>query len=139
MAQSTRESRLQAAIAGVRQAYGLLSANLLMMSGIRKVLIISTPEHLCLYEELFGASDSLGMKFSYKVQEEPRGIAQALILGEEFLRGHPSALVLGDNVIFVDGLQSRLIKANQRSAGATVFACDVANLQNYGVIEFGID
>ena len=79
------------------------------------------------------------MKFSYTVQEEPRGIAQALILGEEFLRGHPSALVLGDNVIFVDGLQSRLIKANQRSAGATVFACDVANLQNYGVIEFGID
>ena len=107
----------------------------LMLANIREVLIISTPEDLQRFERMLGDGNSLGMNFHYAVQEKPEGIAQAFIVGEGFLAGDPSALVLGDNIFYGQGLSSCLQAANNIEDGATVFAYGVKDAERYGVIE----
>lgn len=113
--------------------------SVLMLAGIREVLIISTPRDLPLFRELFGDGSWLGMKFEYKVQEAPRGLADAFIIGAEFLGGESAALVLGDNIFygqsFTDILRRarKTVEENRRSV---VFGYQVKNPQSYGVVEF---
>jgi len=111
----------------------------LMLAGIREVLVISTPRDLPRFEELLGTGEDWGMKFEYIVQPKPEGLAQAFILGEKFLNGSPSALVLGDNMFYADGFSKLLQNAAQHAssnAGATVFAYYVKDATSYGVVEF---
>jgi glucose-1-phosphate thymidylyltransferase len=108
----------------------------LMFAGIQEVLIISTPRDLPSYRELLGDGAKWGMKFSYVVQPKPEGLAQAFLLGEEFLAGAPAALLLGDNLFYGRALQETVKHANEREDGATVFAYRVKNPQEYGVVEF---
>jgi glucose-1-phosphate thymidylyltransferase len=111
--------------------------SVLMLAGIREVMLISTPHDLPLFERLLGDGTSWGIRIEYCVQEKPNGIAQALILAEEFLAGAPSALVLGDNLFHGHDLQERLAEAKGGTvSGATVFAYRVADPERYGVVEF---
>ena len=107
----------------------------LMLAGIREILIISTPLDLPLYERLLGDGSKIGIRLEYKVQPKPEGLAQALILAEEFLAGSPSALVLGDNIFYGHGLPEFLREAD-RNPGATVFGYWVNDPERYGVVEF---
>ena len=107
----------------------------LMLAGIRDVLFISTPRDLPSYERLFGDGSKLGMKFSYKVQESPDGLAQAFVLGREFLGGDDVCLVLGDNIFYGATLPELLRKANSRRE-PTVFGYRVSDPERYGVVEF---
>jgi glucose-1-phosphate thymidylyltransferase len=107
----------------------------LMLAGIRDILIISTPEATPLFRHLFGDGSHLGINLSYKVQETPNGLAQAFVLGKEFLDGHPSCLILGDNIFYGDGL-SRMLQHASTTAGATVFGYPVQDPERYGVVEF---
>ena len=107
----------------------------LMLAHIRNVLIVSTPEDLQRFQQLLGDGSSLGMNFQYAVQEKPEGIAHAFIVGESFLAGDPSALVLGDNIFYGQGLSGRLQATNKIEDGATVFAYGVKDAERYGVIE----
>lgn len=107
----------------------------LMLSGIREILIISTPEDLPLFERLLGDGSALGMKFSYQVQEIPNGLAQAFVLGREFIGQDDVCLVLGDNIFYGAELPQLLKKANE-SEGPTVFGYRVADPERYGVVEF---
>lgn len=109
---------------------------MLMLAGIQEVLIISTPRDLPMFQQLLGTGEGWGMRFAYAEQAEPKGIAQAFLIGEPFLAGHPAALVLGDNIFFGVGLSERLVKVNARNSGATVFAYPVAHPQEFGVVEF---
>ena len=108
----------------------------LMLAGIREVLIISTPLDTPRFEQLLGDGSQWGMSISYAVQPSPDGLAQAFIIGASFIDGHPSALVLGDNVFYGHDLALLLARANQRDAGATVFAYPVQDPERYGVVEF---
>ncbi len=108
----------------------------LMLAKIREVLIISTPRDISMYEELFGDGSALGMKFTYKVQEHPRGLADAFILGEAFIADDSVCLVLGDNVFYGYGLTSRLNNAAKKQKGATIFGYHVHNPKEFGVVEF---
>jgi len=110
--------------------------SVLMLSHIREVAIISTPRDLPLYRELLGDGSNWGMAFEYIEQPSPDGLAQAYLLAESFLDGAPSALVLGDNVFFGEGLSSRLKAADQRDEGGTVFGYQVSDPERYGVVEF---
>jgi len=110
----------------------------LMLAGIRDVLVISTPQDLPSFERLLGDGSDLGMRFSYKVQAIPNGLAQAFVLGREFLAGDDACLVLGDNIFYGADLPRLLAKAD-RSAGATVFGYRVADPERYGVVEFDRD
>ena len=110
--------------------------SVLMLAGIREILIISTPRDLPSYEALLGDGSQWGIKLSYVVQEEPRGLAEAFILGERFIDGSPCALVLGDNIFYGHGLSERLVKASALTAGGKVFAYHVQDPQRYGVVEF---
>ena len=108
----------------------------LMLAGIREVLIISTPQDLPRFEALFGDGSRWGMAFSYCVQPSPDGLAQAFVLGRGFCAGQPSALVLGDNLFYGHHFQALLHQANEKTAGATVFAYRVHDPERYGVVEF---
>ncbi len=109
--------------------------SVLMMAGIREILIISTPVDLPNFERLFGTGENLGLKFSYKVQEVPNGLAQAFVLGEEFVGNDKVALILGDNIFYGEGL-GRLLLANNDPEGGVVFAYHVNDPERYGVVEF---
>ena len=106
----------------------------LMLAGLREVLIISTPRDSPAFEELLGDGSQWGMSFSYQVQTEPRGLAEALILGREFLAGEACALILGDNIFYGHGLTG-LLRAAADSDSATVFVYRVHNPEEYGVLE----
>lgn len=108
----------------------------LMLAGIREVLIISTPQDTPRFSQLLGDGAQWGMKLSYAVQPSPDGLAQALIIGEEFLAGSPSALVLGDNIFHGHDFHHLLASATERCSGASVFAYHVHDAERYGVVEF---
>lgn len=108
----------------------------LMLAGIREVLIISTPHDLPLFERLLGDGKRLGMSLSYAVQEKPEGLAQAFHIGEAFLEGGPSALVLGDNIFYGVGFSGMVKRAAQIQKGGKVFGHYVLDPQRYGVVEF---
>lgn len=108
----------------------------LMLAGIREVLIISTPQDTDRFRQILGDGSHWGMAIEYAIQERPEGLAQALVIGEEFLDGAPAALILGDNLFFGSGLTGLLRSANERTSGATVFAYPVANPGSFGVVNF---
>lgn len=107
----------------------------LMLAGVKDVLIISTPYDLPHFEKLFGSGEELGMNFQYKVQHNPNGLAQAFVLGEEFIGHHNAALILGDNIFYGEGLGEQLKKCGEPDGGI-VFAYQVADPERYGVVEF---
>jgi glucose-1-phosphate thymidylyltransferase len=108
----------------------------LMLSGIRDLLIISTPTDLPFFQRLMGDGSQFGLNVCYAAQPKPEGIAQALLIAEDFLAGAPSALVLGDNIFFGHALADMLVAASARSGEATVFGYQVADPRAYGVVEF---
>jgi glucose-1-phosphate thymidylyltransferase len=108
----------------------------LMLAGIRDVLVISTPQDRPCFEALLGNGERWGLSISYCVQPSPDGLAQAFVLGRDFIAGAPSALVLGDNLFHGHNLQPLLVRVASRSAGATVFAYHVQDPERYGVVEF---
>ena len=108
----------------------------LMLAGIREILIISTPQDTPRFEQLLGDGSQWGLKLQYAVQPSPDGLAQAFIIGESFLNGAPSALVLGDNIFYGHDFQKLLEEADARSTGSTVFAYHVQDPERYGVAEF---
>jgi len=108
----------------------------LMLAGIREVLVISTPQDTPRFAELLGDGSAWGMRLSYAVQPSPDGLAQAFIIGRDFVGTNPSALVLGDNIFYGHDLVRQLRQAHQRTQGATVFAYHVHDPQRYGVVEF---
>jgi glucose-1-phosphate thymidylyltransferase len=110
--------------------------SVLMLAGIREVLIISTPEDIDRYRELLGDGSRLGMVFSYVVQDKPRGLADAFILGEDFLGDDTVCLILGDNVFYGQALSSYLAKGAALASGAMVFGYPVKNPTEFGVVEF---
>ena len=110
--------------------------SILMLASIREVLIISTPEDTPLYERLLGNGSRLGMQFSYKVQETPRGLADAFILGADFIGDDSVCLILGDNVFFGQDMTRKLRKAMENKTGATIFGYPVKDARSFGVVEF---
>ncbi len=108
----------------------------LMLAGIRQVLLISTPRDTESYRDLLGDGSTLGIQIDYAVQPEPKGLAQAFLIGREFVADDHVALVLGDNVFYGQGFQTMLAKAAARQHGATVFGYPVKDPENYGVVEF---
>ncbi len=110
--------------------------SVIMLAGIREILIISTPRDAPSFEELFGDGTKWGLNIKYKVQQKPEGIAQALILGEEFLQGSPSLLILGDNIFYGSNLAKKLLKNNKNKNGASVFCYFIKDPRRYGVVEF---
>jgi glucose-1-phosphate thymidylyltransferase len=110
--------------------------SLLMLAGIRDILIISTPHDLPLIERLLGTGSDLGLSLQYRVQQAPQGIAQAFLIGEDFIDGSPVCLVLGDNLLFGHLLAESLAQAAELTHGARVFAYNVNDPERYGVVEF---
>lgn len=116
--------------------------SILMLAGIREILVISTPKDLTRFEETFGDGRQLGLKLEYKAQEQPRGLADAFIVGEAFLNGAPAAMVLGDNILFGHGLTKMLQEARrsiEQDGGGHNFAYYVNDPERFGVIEFDDD
>ena len=113
--------------------------SVLMLAGIREILIISTPQDLPLFQRLFGDGSQLGLKLAYAAQPQPEGLAQAFHIGADFVAGHPTALVLGDNLFYGHDFAQALQTASARATGATIFGYQVANPGAYGVVEFAPD
>ena len=111
----------------------------LMLAGIREILIISTPRDIVGFEQLFGDGSQLGLKIEYDVQEKPRGLADAFIVGEAFIGDDNVCLVLGDNIFYGYGFTERLKRAAAREKGATIFGYHVANPKAFGVVDFDKD
>ncbi|WP_241640470.1 glucose-1-phosphate thymidylyltransferase RfbA [Rosenbergiella epipactidis] len=110
--------------------------SVLMMGGIREILIISTPDDMPGFKRLLGDGSQFGIEFSYAIQPSPDGLAQAFIIGEEFINGDSCALVLGDNIYFGESFGKKLENVVQRSEGATVFGYQVLDPERFGVVEF---
>jgi glucose-1-phosphate thymidylyltransferase len=110
--------------------------SVLMLAGIKEILIISTPDDLSRFEQLFGNGSELGLAIKYKVQEQPNGLAEAFILGEEFIGDDNVALILGDNIFFGTGFTALLQRAASRTNGATIFGYRVKDPERFGVVEF---
>lgn len=111
----------------------------LMLAGIRDILLISTPEYTPLFEELLGDGSDFGINLSYKVQEKPNGLAEAFILGKEFIGDDSVCLILGDNIYYGSGLSQLLRDATKKEQGATVFGYHVTDPERFGVVEFDKD
>lgn len=110
--------------------------SILLLAGIREILIISTPDDLPNYKKLLGNGSNIGVKFTYKVQEEPRGLADAFIIGEDFIGDDSVCLILGDNVFYGQNMTNILNRAKERTVGATIFGYPVKNPKAFGVVEF---
>ena len=110
-----------------------------MLADIREILIISTPRDIPLFEELLGSGEQWGLNMEYAIQPKPEGLAQALIIAENFLDSQPSALILGDNIFFGNLLHQKLAAASKFTDGATIFSYHVNNPERYGVVEFTLD
>jgi len=108
----------------------------LMLAGIREILLITSPRDRSLFEHLLGDGNQWGLSFAYEVQPQPRGIAEALLIGEKFLEGGSSALILGDNIFYGDGLGPLIQRVAQREEGASIFAYWVRDPERYGIVEF---
>jgi len=108
----------------------------LMLAGIREVLIITTPQDQAAFRHLLGSGEQWGMRLEYAAQPKPDGLAQAFVIGADFVRGHPSCLILGDNILYGHGLSDVLRAATERQKGATIFGYWVDDPERYGVIEF---
>ena len=113
--------------------------SVLMLAGIREVLVITTPADQDRFVHLLGDGSQLGMAFSYAAQPKPEGLAQAFIIGRDFVGGDASALILGDNIFYGTGLRAQLRKATEREAGATIFAYPVDDPERYGIVAFDGD
>jgi glucose-1-phosphate thymidylyltransferase len=113
--------------------------SVLLLAGVREILIITTPEDQAAFKRLLGDGSRYGVKFEYVVQPSPDGLAQAYILGEEFIAGEPSVMVLGDNIFFGQNFTRSLRAADSRQSGATVFGYLVQDPERYGVVELGPD
>ena len=113
--------------------------SVLMLAGIRDILIISTPEDMAGYKRLLGTGDQFGVKLSYEEQPSPDGLAQAFILGEDFIGEDNVCLVLGDNIFYGQGFSPKLLKASKKSQGATVFGYQVKDPERFGVVEIDQD
>lgn len=111
----------------------------LMLAGIKDILIISTPTDLPMFERLFGTGEELGLNFSYAIQDAPNGLAEAFIIGEEFIGDDKVALVLGDNIFYGHGFTGAVRKAAELSSGAVIFGYPVTDPERYGVVEFAED
>ena len=112
------------------------SLTTLMLAGIREILIITTPEEISQFQRLLGDGRQWGIELSFAIQDHPGGIAEAFLIGREFLAGQPSALILGDNIFYGDNLRALLRGSADQAHGATVFACWVDDPERYGVVEF---
>lgn len=113
--------------------------SILMLAGIREILIISTPRDLPVFKELLGNGSQLGLEMSYAIQETPRGLADAFIIGEEFIGKDSVALILGDNIFYGQSFSKLLRKVAERESGATIFGYYVRDPREYGVVEFDED
>ena len=113
--------------------------SVLMLAGIKDIIIITTPHDQPAFERLLGDGSRFGVNFTFRVQPEPKGIAQAFTIAEDIIDGEPCALVLGDNIFYGGGLGGLLLKAAAISDGATVFSYPVSDPERYGVVEFGAD
>ena len=107
----------------------------LMLAGIREILVITTPEDQPAFKRLLGTGEQWGVRLDYAVQPEPNGLAQAFVIGADFVRGHPSCLVLGDNLLYGHGVPEVLERAGARSEGATIFGYRVEDPERYGVVD----
>jgi len=110
--------------------------SMLMLAGIKDILVISAPEHLPLFQRLLGDGEKWGLSFSYAAQDEPRGLADAFIVGREFVAGEPVCMILGDNMFFGHGLPETLRSSAELTQGAVIFAYAVKDPHRYGVVEF---
>jgi glucose-1-phosphate thymidylyltransferase len=110
--------------------------SVLMLAGIREILIITTPEDKNAFKKLLGTGNQWGIRFEYREQSAPNGLAEAFVIGADFVKGHPSCLILGDNILYGHGLPEALHRANMRKEGATIFGYRVEDPQRYGVIDF---